>query len=71
MSQQGASQTQVITSTTDYKNLLSYHNNNFLNFQMMTQLMHDRQYVVKEYSHDDQLYTHPISSSFKLQVSGT
>jgi hypothetical protein len=70
-SKQGTSLTQIIISTTGCKNPLSYNNINFLNFQMITQLRYDRQSVVKEYSHDDQLHTHPISSPFKLQVSRT
>jgi hypothetical protein len=33
--------------------------------------MFNSQNVVKEYSYDDQLYTHPITSPFKLKVSGS
>lgn len=38
---------------------------------MIIQLMFESQYVVKECNHDDELYTHPITSPFKLQVSGS
>lgn len=37
---------------------------------MMTQLIFDSQYVVNEYSHGDQLYTHAITSPLNYRFLG-